>query len=95
MAEAGLVLAGIAAMTGWIVAIGIYGMYQEQSRHLKDALSERDTARAEVREWTDAMARANRTPVLRAIAVSETVNSSKTPPPYWEGQQIITKITSS
>jgi hypothetical protein len=95
MLDGALILAGIAAMTGWLVAVGMYGMYQELSQHLKDALAERDRARAEVREWTDAMARANRTPLLRAIAVSETVSSPPTPPPYWEGQPIITKITSS
>jgi len=85
---------GIAGLAGWLLLIGLYGMYRELDDHLKDVMAERDRARKEVQEWTDALARAHRTPVVRAIAVSEastlTVSS---PGPYWEGQSIITKIS--
>ena len=71
-----------------LMLVGSIAVNRELRVHLRDVIKERDSARQEVQAMTDAIARANRTPIIRQAEKPKLQPSEG----YWDGRRELTKI---
>ena len=86
-----LIIAGVClvALIEALLLVAQETVLHEVRLHLKATMHDRDLARQEVQVLTDAIARANNTPVLRQQG-PKVLEKSET---YWEGKADLVKLT--